>query len=96
MSAGRPTSYEEDYADQAEKLCRLGATDVELAEILNSANKNRYLEFWLKLHREDRLGVIALRKEKRPGQFASCWALSNLQPMWAADNLRKGKIHVAP
>lgn len=25
-----------------------------------------------------------------PAQFAECWALSNLQPLWAADNLRKG------
>ncbi|CAH1677995.1 conserved hypothetical protein [Hyphomicrobiales bacterium] len=23
-------------------------------------------------------------------QFAECWALSNLQPLWAADNIRKG------
>ncbi|WP_102945296.1 hypothetical protein [Stenotrophomonas sp. VV52] len=25
-----------------------------------------------------------------PAQFRECWALSNLQPLWAADNLRKG------
>lgn len=25
-----------------------------------------------------------------PDQFRDCWALSNLQPLWAADNLRKG------
>lgn len=25
-----------------------------------------------------------------PVQFSECWALSNLQPLWAADNLRKG------
>ncbi|TGY35243.1 hypothetical protein [Stenotrophomonas maltophilia] len=25
-----------------------------------------------------------------PEQFRECWALSNLQPLWAADNLRKG------
>jgi hypothetical protein len=23
-------------------------------------------------------------------QFAECWALANLQPLWAADNIRKG------
>ena len=23
-------------------------------------------------------------------QFKACWALSNLQPLWAADNIRKG------
>lgn len=25
--------------------------------------------------------------------FSECWALSNLQPMWAADNIRKGGIN---
>ena len=29
---GRPTSYRPEFAAQAEKLCRLGATDRELAE----------------------------------------------------------------
>lgn len=30
--AGRPTSYKPDYAQQAEKLCLLGATDMEIAD----------------------------------------------------------------
>lgn len=30
--AGRPTAYKPEYAKQAEKLCALGATDVELAD----------------------------------------------------------------
>ena len=25
-----------------------------------------------------------------PEQFAACWALSNLQPLWSEDNLKKG------
>jgi hypothetical protein len=29
---GRPTKYEPEYAEQALKLCRLGATDKELAD----------------------------------------------------------------
>lgn len=29
---GRPSSYKLEYVKQAEKLCRLGATDVELAD----------------------------------------------------------------
>ena len=29
---GRPTSYDPVFAEQAEKLCELGATDLELAE----------------------------------------------------------------
>jgi hypothetical protein len=30
--AGRPTDYKEEYNAQAEKLCKLGATDKELAD----------------------------------------------------------------
>lgn len=26
-------------------------------------------------------------------QFSECWSLSNLQPLWAADNLKKGARH---
>ncbi len=29
---GRPTSYRDEYAKQAEELCQLGATDDELAD----------------------------------------------------------------
>lgn len=29
---GRPTSFKEEYCEQAEKLCKLGATDKELAD----------------------------------------------------------------
>lgn len=32
MPAGRPTAYKPEYAKQAEKLCRLGATSRELAD----------------------------------------------------------------
>lgn len=32
MPAGRPTKYRPDYAKQAEKLCKLGATDADLAD----------------------------------------------------------------
>ncbi|WP_375790884.1 helix-turn-helix domain-containing protein [Bradyrhizobium sp. vgs-9] len=32
MPAGRPTSYKPEYAEQAAKLCALGATDAELAD----------------------------------------------------------------
>ncbi|HEY1217101.1 MAG TPA: hypothetical protein VGE93_26030 [Bryobacteraceae bacterium] len=32
MPAGRPSSYKPEYAEQAVKLCQLGATDAELAD----------------------------------------------------------------
>ena len=32
MAAGRPTSYKEDFAQQAKKIAELGATDQEIAD----------------------------------------------------------------
>lgn len=32
MAGGRPSSYKPDYAAQAKKLCRLGATNADLAD----------------------------------------------------------------
>ena len=32
MTAGRPSGYKAEYAKQAEKLCRLGATDADIAD----------------------------------------------------------------
>lgn len=34
-ASGRPSSYREEYAKQAEKLCQLGATDDELADFFD-------------------------------------------------------------
>lgn len=35
MPAGRPTDYRAEYAVQAEKLCMLGATDIQLADFFD-------------------------------------------------------------
>jgi hypothetical protein len=32
MAGGRPTDYNDDYCEQVEKLCKLGATDNEIAD----------------------------------------------------------------
>lgn len=32
MAGGRPTKFKQEYIKQAEKLCKLGATDVEVAD----------------------------------------------------------------
>ena len=32
---GRPNKYKDEYCEQAEKLCRLGFKDTELAEFFN-------------------------------------------------------------
>lgn len=35
MPAGRPSEFKEEYSQQAEKLCKLGATDAEMADFFN-------------------------------------------------------------
>lgn len=42
--AGRPTDYREEYAEQAERLCKLGLTDAELAEFyeVDESTVNRW------------------------------------------------------
>lgn len=32
---GRPTSYKDEFAEQAKKICELGATDQEIADFFN-------------------------------------------------------------
>ena len=42
MSTGRPTTYRPEYAEQARKLCRNGATDREIADILGVCVRTFY------------------------------------------------------
>ncbi len=37
MQTGRPSKYKPEYAEQAKKLCALGATDVQLADFFGVA-----------------------------------------------------------
>ncbi|AEG59362.1 terminase [Desulforamulus ruminis] len=48
--AGRPSKYKEEYAEQAYKLCLLGATDKELADFFNTSEQT--LNTWKKKHPE--------------------------------------------
>ena len=173
----RPSKYRPEFVTQAEKLCKLGATDLEVAEAL-SGGEDEFLSAWLRIHREDRNGVVAVQKKARsaakrrrlyaspsarvrnatsariwaalkgrsdgalfsrlgypidtlvshledrfqPGmswsnygrwhvdhirpcalfnladeaEFAECWSLNNLQPLWAVDNVAKGAKYGAP
>jgi hypothetical protein len=50
VTAGRPTSYKPEYADQASKLCALGATDRELADFFKVAEST--LNLWKLKHKE--------------------------------------------
>lgn len=44
----------------------------------------------------DHIRPCAAFDQTDPVQFDACWALSNLQPLWASDNIRKGAKYVAP
>lgn len=39
MSRGRPSGYKPELAKQAEKLCKLGATDIELADFFGVSDR---------------------------------------------------------
>lgn len=45
---GRPTDFKQDYVAQAEKLCRLGATDIELADFFECDVRSIYR--WAQAH----------------------------------------------
>lgn len=47
---GRPTLYKEEYAQQAQKLCKFGATDVEIAEFFDVSV--RTIHRWKTEHEE--------------------------------------------
>jgi len=48
--AGRPSKYKKEYAEQAYKLCLLGATDKELADFFGVTEST--LNLWKKEHPE--------------------------------------------
>ncbi len=50
MPAGRPTEYKADYAKQVYKLCLLGATDAEMADIFDVSEQT--LNAWKHAHPE--------------------------------------------
>ena len=45
---GRPTEYREEYNEQVTKLCRLGATDKEIADFFNVSEKT--INTWKEKH----------------------------------------------
>lgn len=63
---GRPPTYKPAFAEQAAKLCRLGATDLELADFFAlMPTEDDWLYACLLLIRQDRGGVIAVQKGRR-------------------------------
>jgi hypothetical protein len=73
MPAGRPSSFLPEYAEQAEKLCKLGATDKELANFFEVSEqtlntwKTKYPEFLasLKAGKEHADATVAERLFQR-------------------------------
>jgi hypothetical protein len=57
MAGGRPSSYKPEYAEQAEKLCKLGATDAELADFFGVSDRTIYR--WQTQHEEFRQALKA-------------------------------------
>lgn len=50
MPAGRPSEYKKEYNEQVEKLCRLGATDKEIADFFDVSEQT--LNTWKNKHPE--------------------------------------------
>lgn len=50
MAGGRPTDYKPEYAQQAEKLALLGATDMQMADFFGVSSSTFYL--WRNTHPE--------------------------------------------
>ena len=50
MPAGRPTKYKPEFVAQAQKLCKLGATDLELADFFGVTDRTVYR--WAQAHPE--------------------------------------------
>lgn len=50
MAGGRPTDYKPEYAIQAEKLCKLAATDIEIADFFEVDVRTIYR--WKEAHEE--------------------------------------------
>lgn len=58
---GRPSLYKPEYAEQAAKLCKLGATDVDLADFFGVST--RTVERW-KTSKEDFCRAITMAKDE--------------------------------
>lgn len=67
MPAGRPSAYREAYAEQARKLCLLGATDAELASFFSIHEST--LNLWKDAHPEF-MESIALGKDIADAEIA--------------------------
>jgi hypothetical protein len=61
MPGGRPTSYKQEYAEQAKKLCALGATDAQLADFFEVAIST--INLWKVKHPEFSESIKLIKAE---------------------------------
>lgn len=59
-TAGRPSAYQPEFVQEAEKLCKLGATDFELADFFGVDTRTIYR--WKHEHEEFCQAVIAAKE----------------------------------
>lgn len=67
MALGRPTDYKPEYAEQAAKLCKLGATDYELADFFEVDTRTIYR--WKNVH-ENFCQAVTCGKEEADERVA--------------------------
>lgn len=67
QARGRPTRYRAEYAEQAYKLCLLGATDAEMADFFNV--RVTTIDNWKRRHREF-MGSITRGKDQADADVA--------------------------
>lgn len=67
MPAGRPSDYKPEFAEQAEKLCLLGATDKEMADFFEVSEQT--INAWKQQH-EKFLESIRNGKERADANVA--------------------------
>lgn len=96
---GRPTDYRPEYAalkgrGDGALFGRLGySADALVAHIEAQFAPGMSWQNYGKWH-IDHKKPVALFDQTEEAQFLECWALDNLQPLWALDNAKKGARYV--
>lgn len=95
MNKGRPTSYREEYNEQAYKLCLLGATDKDMADFFGVSEVT--LNAWKKEH-ENFLKSLKQGKENADANIAKSLYHRALGYEHPEDDIRvcDGTIAVTP
>ncbi len=74
---GRPTAYKPEFAEQARKLCQLGATDIDLADFFGVTD--RTVRGWQNAHAEFKEAIghgrQASQRARRVGEHEGRHAL---------------------